>query len=138
LKDWSGDYVGLPWHLAGRDYAGVDCWGLLWLIYRDVLGISVASYVAETVDNPEREEIARMVNNEQSQQCWAPVANGDERQFDMIVIRRAGIESHIGVVVAPGRMLHVVEGHDVCVERFDAGRWAAKVAGIYRHRDVKL
>ena len=108
------------------------------MAYRDVLGVKLPGYIDETIDDPEREEIARLVGGERSQPCWAPVERGSEREFDMVVIRRARIESHIGVVVEASRMLHVVEGHEVCVERFDAGRWANKVAGIYRHRDVNI
>jgi cell wall-associated NlpC family hydrolase len=47
VTHWSRDYVGLPWKFAGRSSEGVDCWGLLWLVYREVLGIPIASYAPE-------------------------------------------------------------------------------------------
>jgi murein DD-endopeptidase len=40
-------FVGIPYVAHGRDYAGADCWGLLYLFYRDVLGVQIPSYVAE-------------------------------------------------------------------------------------------
>lgn len=130
---WTRSYVGLPWVLAGRDHSGVDCWGLLWLVYAEQLGIRVPSYVDETVDDPEREEIALMIRGEQGQGCWVAVDKGQERTFDMVVLRRTGIESHIGIVVARGQMLHVVSGSEARVEHFDRGRWPPRLAGIYRH-----
>jgi cell wall-associated NlpC family hydrolase len=130
---WANQYVGLPWVLAGRARMGVDCWGLLWLVYAEVLGIRLSSYSAETVDGPEREEIAGMIRGEQGRICWHPVEAGLERDFDMVVLKRAGIESHIGLVTGPGQMIHIVDGADALIERFDQGRWKMKVAGIYRH-----
>jgi cell wall-associated NlpC family hydrolase len=130
---WSRDYVGLPWRFAGRDRGGIDCWGLLWLIYRDVLGIEVASYAMETMDAPEREQIAALLTNDRQFSPWSPVEPGREREFDMAVFRRGGIESHIGIVTEPGRMLHILHGGEVVCERFDQGRWKPKLIALHRH-----
>ena len=39
LPAWVADYVGLPWEPYGRTRAGVDCWGLVRLVYEERLGI---------------------------------------------------------------------------------------------------
>lgn len=133
---WSRGFVGLPWQFAGRSRSGVDCWGLLWLVYRDVLGIEIASYARETTDAPEREQIAALMADELVKSPWVDIGPGQEREFDMAIFKRAGIDSHVGVVVAPGRMLHITHGTDSRVERFDHGRWKAKLIGIRRHMDL--
>lgn len=133
---WSRDYVGLFWQFAGRSRAGVDCWGLLWLVYRDVLGIEVASYAQETMDAPEREQIAALLNNDRQISPWCDVQPGGERPFDMAVFRRAGVDSHVGVVVEPGRMLHITNGMESRVERFDLGRWKPKLVAVHRHEHL--
>ena len=130
---WSRDYVGLPWRFAGRSRSGIDCWGLLWLIYRDVLGIEVISYAQETMDAPEREQIAALLNSDRQVSPWLDVKPGTERPFDMVVFRRAGIDSHVGIVVESGRMLHITNGTESRVERFDQGRWKLKIVAIHRH-----
>lgn len=130
---WTRKYVGLPWVLAGRDHSGADCWGLLWLVYMEQLGVGLPSYAAETIDGPERDEISGMIRDERMKSRWTPVHYGHEREFDMIIMRRAGIESHVGIVVGCKQMLHVVCGSEARVERFDQGRWNARIAGIYRH-----
>lgn len=137
MTHWSRDFVGLPWLRAGRSAAGVDCWGLLWLVYCDVLSIAVASYADETVDEPERAEIAEMIRGEEGRSCWLPVPFGQEREFDMLVFRRAGIESHIGIVVEPGRMLHVLQGSESRAETFIEGRWRSKLVALRRHVDLE-
>lgn len=136
VTHWSRDYVGLPWQFAGRSSEGVDCWGLLWLIYRDVLKIDVASYERETLDAPEREQIATMMAGELTQLPWTDISLGHEREFDMAVFKRAGIDSHVGVVVQPGRMLHITHDTEPRVERFDQGRWKSKLIALYRHNEL--
>ncbi|MGX9443854.1 C40 family peptidase [Nitrobacteraceae bacterium UC4446_H13] len=130
---WSRDYVGVPWQFAGRSRAGVDCWGLLWLIYRDILGIEIASYAQETMDAPEREQIAALMAGELVKSPWLDVQPGTECPFDMLVFRRAGIDSHVGIAVEPGRMLHITHGTESRVERYDQGRWKHKLLAIHRH-----
>jgi cell wall-associated NlpC family hydrolase len=133
---WSRDYVGLPWAFAGRSRDGVDCWGLLWLIYRDVLAVEIASYAQETTDAPEREQIAPLMAGELVKSPWLDVQPGTQRPFDMLVFRRAGIDSHVGVVVEPGRMLHITHGTESRVERYDKGRWKPKLLAIHRHESL--
>jgi cell wall-associated NlpC family hydrolase len=38
---WTTRYVGLPYRAGGRERDGLDCWGLIRLIYREQLGIDL-------------------------------------------------------------------------------------------------
>lgn len=133
MTHWSRNYVGLPHLRAGRSLQGVDCYGLLWLVYRDVLCVELAKYEQETLDAVERQEIAELIAVGRASSPWSSVATGAEREFDMAVFRRGGIESHIGIVVSHGHMLHVVEAGESHVESFASGRWKAKLVGLHRH-----
>lgn len=136
VTHWTRDYIGLPWQFAGRSRDGVDCWGLLWLVYRDVLGIAVASYAQETMDAPEREQIATLLHHDRKISPWSDIQPGSELPFDMAVFRRAGIDSHVGIVVEPGRMLHIAHDTESRVERFDQGRWKTRLVAIHRHSQM--
>lgn len=133
MTAWMRDFVGLPRLVAGRSRAGVDCYGLIWLVYRDVLRLDLASYAGETLDAPERAQIAALVAGGCSASPWCEVQPGAEQEFDMAVFRRGGIADHVGLVIAPGRMLHVVDATGVYLESFAAGRWKSRLAGVYRH-----
>ncbi|MGW1423667.1 NlpC/P60 family protein [Bradyrhizobium manausense] len=130
---WSRDYVGLPHLRAGRSRNGVDCYGLLWLVYRDVLGIELASYAGETLDAQEKKEIASLIEGGCATSPWQQVAFGTERTFDMAVFRRGSLHSHVGLVTAPGRVLHTIDGGETHVVSFTSGPWHTRLAGIYRH-----
>jgi cell wall-associated NlpC family hydrolase len=38
---WVNSYVGIPYVLNGRDRAGVDCWGILCLAFREQRGVEL-------------------------------------------------------------------------------------------------
>jgi len=41
MNHWASKYVGIPYLLGGRDRKGLDCWGLLRLIYLEVKEIQL-------------------------------------------------------------------------------------------------
>jgi cell wall-associated NlpC family hydrolase len=43
-NDWVNDRIGTPWVSGGRDYSAFDCYGLVILFYRDVLGIQLPDW----------------------------------------------------------------------------------------------
>ncbi|WP_296741454.1 NlpC/P60 family protein [Mesorhizobium sp.] len=130
---WSSGYIGLPWLDLGRTRAGVDCWGLVRLPYLDRRGIDLPSYTDIWSSSSDRAEVAAIIANDKTQLPWREVPIGAEREFDLVLFRRAGLECHVGIVAEAGQMLHIVDGALSCVERFDRGRWRAKHTCSLRH-----
>lgn len=133
---WSAHYIGLPWSERGRDRDGIDCWGLVYLALADQ-GIVVPRYTEAYASLDERAEIAALIAGDRRRWPWREVASIDARALDVAVFRRAGADAHVGVVVTPGLMLHISRGAPSCVERYDRGRWAAKLIGLYRHAGAR-
>jgi probable lipoprotein NlpC len=136
IANWTAKYVGLPWLEKGRDVAGVDCWGLLRLVYADVLGIELPSYDEAYASVTERDEVAALTGQAKNAP-WIPVTKGEEVQFDMLVFRRGRWGSHVGLVVNQGLMLHISEGLSSFVQSYDSGQWRHRLTGIYRHCEME-
>ncbi|WP_339696022.1 NlpC/P60 family protein [Celeribacter baekdonensis] len=131
---WSDRFVGLPQSDLGRDRSGVDCWGLAYVIYQEELSISLPDYLSY-VSPDERGEIAAIIEGEKSSPLWLPV-EGPAMAFDIALFSVGRYQSHIGIVVRHGLMIHV-EGTDQSkLERYDQGRWANRLEGHWRHRDM--
>lgn len=143
IPAWVAEYIGLPWQPKGRDRGGVDCWGLAWLVAAERFGLTLPLYLAgyDGAARADVEDIGRLVAAELGP--WRPIvapdpatgalAFGAERPGDFLLIRQHGHACHVGIVVAPGWMLHIEEGIDSVTVDYDGRVWRRRVVGVYRH-----
>lgn len=124
---WVAQYVGVEFAEGGRGIsAGLDCWGLLRLVYAERFGVWLPAFNGGCETG---EALAGLVGQETHSGRWRRVvepAVGDAALF------RVARGWHVGVVVADRRMLHAQRGTESCVERFDTPRWAPRLEGVYR------
>lgn len=123
-------FVGLLWIDQGRDLAGVDCYGLVWLAFRELRGIEIASLCDRYVTGADRRDIAGLIDGELDR--WAEIAPGHEAPFDVVLVRDGRFVSHVGLVTQPGMMLHVARGGTSVIERYRTGQFQHRIAGFYR------
>jgi cell wall-associated NlpC family hydrolase len=135
---WTHAYVGTPYRDLGRGFDGVDCWGLVRLVYRHELHIELPGYDGAYVSGDEQAEIAAIVAGAAASDAWTGVDIFSEpsRPFDVAVFRRGRLDCHVGVVIGGGLMLHVARDDCVKVESYRQGQWRHRLAGVYRHRDM--
>lgn len=130
---WSGSYLGLPFVSLGRGRGGLDCYGLVRLVLAEERGITLPSYTEAYASVGERAEIAAALSGAIAQRTWREVPPGREQPFDIALFSVFGRPLHVGIVVRPGLMLHVSDGHDSRIEDYRAPTWAARLIAIYRH-----
>lgn len=129
-------YLRLQFRPGGRERPYIDCWGLYRLIVGEVTGIWLGEFDGAVAPLT----IARTAKREASEGGWLPVAPGDERPLDAVLM--TGLFSaprsihaapiHVGCVVAPGRMIDIEETAGVRVRDFRTGPIANRVRGIFR------
>jgi cell wall-associated NlpC family hydrolase len=125
------DYMRLPFKELGRGLAGVDCWGLACLWYRDRYGIELPLYTEGYRTTQDELEIGALVRRERL--AWAEIPLAEAQEGDMLILRMRGQPMHCGIVLEPPTFLHVHEGINVCRERWDSLKWRDRISGVYRH-----
>lgn len=136
VPPWCAQYIGIPYKPGGRDRDGIDCWGLLQLVWREQFGAVLPSY-----DGPlwqrgaSAEEVARAAS-EYSRQ-FTEIEPGQERPGDGVLFRMMGSPIHVAAVVGRGAMLHVDDSADSCVEDYTSVRWSRRILGFYRYERIK-
>lgn len=125
-------YIGIPYVEKGRDETGVDCWGLVRLVYKNELSVILPSFTAEyqTEDTARIEELFA-----QYKEGWESVDSPSIG--DAVIFRIFGYESHIGVCIGDNKFLHVREGKDSVIESLDNAKWSKRVVGFFRYSEKK-
>jgi cell wall-associated NlpC family hydrolase len=129
-------YIGIPFLDHGRNREGCDCYGLVFLVYREQFGIALpdlgdgysCAYERGEVDATAAEALSETWNRDVTAEPW--------KAGDVMVFRRAGVEAHVGLYVRPGYMLHVVAGQQTTLERYDTSVWKNRLSRVVRHVDA--
>lgn len=130
MRPWTDRYVGLPWALRGRGPDAFDCWGLVREVLAQERHVALPSYLEE-YDPQDVAELAALAQREAP--AWLEVAAAAAREFDVVLLRVAGEPSHVGVVAAGGRFLHVLPRAWAVLERLNSPKWAPRVVSFHRH-----
>lgn len=131
MTHWSPRYIGIPSAPLGRDFSGADCWGLAVLVYAG-MGIELPSYAGDYLNAAEQAEIGALIAGAKIGNVWRRV-EGTPQETDLCTFRRAGLDTHIGIVVADGLMLHMPSNSHSRIESYASGYWAPRLTGIWRH-----
>lgn len=121
--------IKVPFRIGGRDYSGWDCWGLVHVAYRDVLGIDIGDYSADYNAEVTYRELAAMIEREQP--AWVQVV-GKPREGDVSLYRVGRHNTHVGVIVAK-RLLHCEGGVNTVLEDLSTPVWARRHVNFFRH-----
>lgn len=138
---WADAYIGIPFRDRGASHQGCDCWGLCDLLYRELCGIVLPDYSAI----PPGANIAKLkaIMAAAAGNDWVGVLPGSEREFDVVLMRGVMKDDggrlhsrpiHIGLVVQPGRLIHVEARTGVSVVDYRTHpAIKCRVAGFYRY-----
>lgn len=89
-----------PWVNRACDFDGMDCWGLVVLYYRHVLGIELPE-----VSGYSAGEDFECLYNEHIYSDWEDVSHAAEAGL-MVTIYHGPEPSHVGILTSDKRVLH--------------------------------
>lgn len=137
---WANEYIRIPFKPLGRGPDGLDCYGLVRLVFLEQLGIELPMLLDyEGTTDDDHEEMEQVIKDQLSgTDVWIPVVKGAEQPFDVIVANIAGNPVHVAIVVKKNILLHIQRGGNAVTEDYRRGVWPypKKIVGIYRHKEA--
>jgi cell wall-associated NlpC family hydrolase len=124
---------------GGRQIGGLDCWGLVRLVFLEETGIELPSY--GEVSALDLSGVSVEVGQGVASDVWGRVA--DLRPLDVAVMcaRVSGqrVPAHCGVMVSDTMLLHIEKTtHSVCVPiTHGSVKFRLQPFGFYRHRSLQ-
>ena len=134
MVDWVNTYVGVPYKSKGRCREGWDCWGLVCAIYREQFGIALPSLAGRYLDAQDYSSVEDTIKI--SIDDWEEVET--KVAGDVVLCRVMGYETHVGIYLGNGLMLHVMDGTDTHVVNLEMGTWKRRVLGYYRPKSEAI
>lgn len=120
-------YLGISYKEGGRSFEAVDCYGVVYLIYRDALGIQLPDF-------QEREYQG------QFSALWTPIEKEHLKEFDVILFRTSRTSeaiNHIGLFTNDGRFIQCLENAGgVAIDRLDRPYWKKHYYRAFRYKDL--
>lgn len=133
---WAEKYLALPFVDGGRDVRGVDCWGLIRLVYLRELQIELPSY--GEIGALELARIAREMKRGAAGMAWRRVE--EPMAFDIAAMSGNPVKAvaprsivHVGVMVDHARIMHVEPGSGVSVPALSHPAVSHRILGFYRY-----
>lgn len=124
-------YLGIPYLHHGRTKKGLDCWGLIKMVYAEA-GIKLLDIVEYDKDWASK-GANYFVENYHSQ--WEKVEQ--PRLFDVVLFNnRKGVACHAGLMLREGNMFHASEKSGVVICKARAKNSERILDGFYRLRET--
>jgi len=121
-------YIGIPFKSHGRDFNGVDCYGLVRLFLKNELSKDLPDFWEYNEAN-DLVSVSRLVTEN------VPLVLADKKESpdigDIVLYKFRGFTSHVAVYVGRGRVLHVLKGINSCCVPMEHGILRGRVYGIY-------
>ena len=129
MKHWASNLIGVPFVDGGRSLDGLDCWGLVKLVYKDLFDVELPDFVYADTRDP---KIPDLIDAER--QMWTPLERDDWAIGTVLVLRIAGQPFHTGVVVEPpDQFIHAQRGVGVVLANARSWRWSNRIVGAYEY-----
>lgn len=137
LEKFTREAIMVPFEEFGRSWDGWDCWGVLFLGYREILGIELPEYTGDYSSARRRRELQDLIisNRDDKRAEWERVEK--PKAMDGVLLEMLGRSCHIGLMLDETNVLHVEENCMTMVEDINRPPWRGvgydKVEGFYRH-----
>jgi len=126
------DLLRLPFKDGGRSPAeGFDCWGLVKYVLERMGHTGVPEFAYDTA--LDASNVGALIARERAARATRTTA--DEIGALVVIRNHPKFVNHVGVIVAPGRFLHVLRQSGVVVDHAGRPPWVRRIQGFYRLKE---
>ena len=133
-------YINIPYKHLGRNTEGVDCYGLVRLVYETEKGIILPEFQYEFDWVSEGcNHVVDGMNSPEIISNWAKV-NKPYKPLDIIIFylsNKKVVANHIGIIINDDKFLHVRIRYPSCVDRL-SGFWESRIYAALRYVGDKV
>ena len=137
---WADDYSGIPFAWNGRDRSGLDCFGLVRLIFLEQLGIELPAY--SDVPASESPLVLQVMVKQSGDRPWSEVSLTELKAFDIVRMSGHYRDSrgrlqrgpiHVACAIDAEKIIHIEEGREVMVMPITHMLVAKRIVAVHRH-----
>ena len=124
-------YLGVAYKHHGRDLAGLDCWGLIKMIYKDL------GYDLLDIETYDKEWVSKGANFfvENYHLQWERVVHPE--LFNVVMFKnKDGVACHAGLYLKEGIMIHASDRAGVVLIRINTVGNGKQFDGFYKFKGI--
>lgn len=135
IDNWLPNYIGLPYKHLGNSREGIDCFNLVALVYKEVLGEEIPYNTQDSgcdvsLDWYSRTETANIfVDRAKPKWGWEIVDTPKPFDVCLMSIGATNAPNHCALYLNNKRILQVTDGHV---------SWVTKYGRVYQQYTVKV
>lgn len=133
-------YIGLPYKYQGRDFSGVDCYGLVHLVYAQEKNLELPSFTDIEFTRTWYEDEDKHLIEDNLNSFWsiAKEVTPPYTAFDCMLFYSSPsklVVNHCGLYLGDNKLLHITDLNTATSEivRF-SGYWESKLYKILRYK----
>jgi len=123
-------YIKIPFKDRGRDENGVDCFGLVQMIYQDEFKIQLPSYIEMYANEKDKKAICHAINSEKKLSGWLETTT--PKFGNLIILNLLGRPLHLGVMLDENTFIHCMKGKGTIIENTTDISWRNRINGYLK------
>lgn len=123
-------YIKIPFKDRGRDENGVDCFGLVQMIYQDEFKIQLPSYIETYANEKDKKAICHAINSEKKLSGWLETTT--PKFGNLIILNLLGRPLHLGVMLDENTFIHCMKGKGTIIENTTDISWRNRINGYLK------
>ena len=131
-------YVNLPFKNLGRDFNGVDCYGLVYLIYKEELEIIIPDFTELCYSQEWYRKQDESIITAHIDKRWISV-DPPFKRFDGVIFYKhpnSMMANHVGLMIDSSKFIHVREDDVSMVSELNQNYWKSRLYGGMRYNGI--